>query len=158
MTEIDELVERGWKQEFSDGELIDYFKGLYLRYPKNPRLSYEYGGVYDYLGKEDEAIPLYKEALALGISGSFRIKTLIQMGSTYRNLGKFDESKQVLELAVKESGGDSAAVIFLSMTLFSSGEAGKAALLALRHIYKEDKGLVQRYRRSIGNYLDELEG
>lgn len=157
MAELNELIEKGWNSDFSEQELMDYFKELYLRHPKNPRLSYEFGGVFDYLGKEEEAIPLYMEALELGISGSFRIKTLIQMGSTYRNLGKFNESKRALEMAIAESGGDPAAVIFLSLTLWSSGETGKSAILALRHIYQEDRGLVQRYRRSIGNYLNELD-
>ena len=157
MNELDDLIEMGWKQGFSDDELLDYFKDLYLRFPKNSRLSYEYGGAHDYLGKEEEAIPLYKEALELGISGSFRIKTLIQLGSSYRNLGRLEESMEVLEKAVEESEGDPAAVIFLSLTLWSSGKAGEATLLALRHIYRENGGLVQRYRRSLGNYLKELE-
>lgn len=52
---------------------------------------------------------------------------------------------------------DPATVIFLSMTLWSSGKIREAAILAMRHIYNGNHGLVQRYKRSKGNYLDELE-
>lgn len=157
MDDIENLIQNGWNQEHSEDELLNYFKKLYFQFPKNPRISYEYGGVFDFLGKENEAIPLYLEALQLGLSGSFRIKALIQLGSTYRNIGKFEESRNVLEKAVKESDGDPAALIFLSLTLWSAGKSGEATLLALRHIYRENQGLVQRYRRSIDNYLNELE-
>lgn len=156
MDELDKLIEQGWEKQLSDQDLVAFFKDLYSNYPKNPRLSYELGGVYDYLGREEEAITLYEEALNLGISGSFRVKTLIQMGSTLRNLGEFVKSQKTLEIAVDESGGDPASIIFLSLTLLSSGKEKEAALLALHHIYSESSGLVQRYKRSIGNYLEEV--
>lgn len=157
MKGIDELIEKGWKLDLGENELISYFRDLYETYPGNARLAYEYGGVFDSLGMEKEAIPLYQEALKLGIDGPFRIKTLIQMGSTYRNLNKFEESMELLEMAVEESGGDPAAIIFLSLTLLSSGKEKDAALLALRHICEKENGLVKRYRNSIENYLNELE-
>lgn len=157
MTELDELIQNGWKQQFSEQERINYFKELYKTYPNNSRISYEYGGVYDSIGRESEAIPLYQEALNLGISGSFRVQTLIQMGSSYRNLDQFEESKRILQMALRESDGDPAAVITLCLTLWSSGLKEQAALLALRHIYHEEHGLVLRYKRSLGNYLDEIE-
>lgn len=158
MDKIEEFVELGWQREMTDEERLEYFGEIYRRFPKNPRLSYEYGGVFDYLGIEEKAIPLYNEAIEGGLSGSFRIKALIQLGSSYRNVGRYRESQEVLEIALRESENDPAAVIFLSLTLLSSGKSSEAALLALRHIYNGDGELLHRYRKPIGSYLKEIEG
>ena len=51
------------------------------------RASYERGSLHDSLGEEDAAIPLYRAALADGLSDDLRTQATIQLASTLRNLG-----------------------------------------------------------------------
>jgi tetratricopeptide (TPR) repeat protein len=53
---------------------------------------YERGGRHDSAGREDEAIPLYEQALAAGLSGELRARCLLQLGSSLRNVGRVDEA------------------------------------------------------------------
>lgn len=45
---------------------------------------------------EEKAIPLYVEALKLGLGGSYRIMAVIQLGSSYRNMKRYEESREKL--------------------------------------------------------------
>ena len=62
--------------------------------PSNAVDLYERGGEHDSAGREEEAIPLYEQALAAGLAGEIRARCLLQLGSSLRNVGlpRFDEN------------------------------------------------------------------
>lgn len=42
---------------------------------------------YDFLGHEDNAIPLYEEAIRIGLNAEYEAYALLQLGSSLRNVG-----------------------------------------------------------------------
>ena len=48
------------------------------------------------MGHSDRAVPLYERALAIGLTGENRRRSVIQMASSIRNLGRPEESVALL--------------------------------------------------------------
>lgn len=113
---------------------------------------FERASAYDYVGREAEAEPCYRGALAAGLAGERRPRALIQLASTLRNLGRAAEGVDLLRTeAVGEELADVGAA-FLALMLVDAGRPDEAvgrALLALaRHL--------PEYRRAVTFYADEL--
>jgi hypothetical protein len=108
----------------------------------------------DSTGRPDAAEPLYREALAAGLTGIRRRRAVIQLASTLRNLGRADESVALLT-AEREAGSDElddAVVAFLALALTDVGRDREAAGLALEAL----AGHLPRYNRSLAAYAREL--
>jgi thioredoxin-like negative regulator of GroEL len=111
---------------------------------------YELASAQDSTGHSDLAVPLYRQALELGLGDDRRRQAVIQLASSLRNLGQASESVELLT-AEREAGSDElddAVDAFLALALVDAGrerEAVSVALLALaRHM--------TRYQRSLTNY------
>lgn len=118
------------------------------------RDAYEGGSDFDSNGHSDLAVPLYREALELGLDESLRRQAVIQLASSLRNLGEAEESVALLraELAAGSDELDDAVRAFLALALVDTGherEAVSVALLAL-------SGHLTRYQRSLTKYAREL--
>lgn len=121
---------------------------------------FERASAYDYVGREAEAEPCYRKALAAGLAGERRPRALIQLASTLRNLGRAAEGADLLraEAADGDQNPDQnpdladVRTAFLALMLLDSGRPDEAvgrALLALaRHL--------PEYRRAVTYYADEL--
>lgn len=113
----------------------------------------------DSTGLPDKAEPLYRAALKSGLSGYRRRRALIQLASTLRNLGRAEES---VELLTAERGRpdadesvatlDDALDAFLALALVDTGREKEAAGLALAALAKH----LPRYNRSLGYYATHL--
>jgi tetratricopeptide (TPR) repeat protein len=120
----------------------------------DPLRPYELGSAWDSTGHSDKAVPLYREALALGLEGRLRREAVIQLASSLRNLGRAKESAQLLTAERERSSDelDDAVSAFLALALADCGrerEAVSVALLALGpHL--------PRYQRSVRNYARDL--
>src|SRR5256885_45495 len=66
------------------------------RPPGDPVGLFELASANDSTGHEDRAAPLYRQALAAGLSGQRRRRAVIQLASPLRNLGQVDESVRLL--------------------------------------------------------------
>ncbi|BDC17578.1 tetratricopeptide repeat protein [Acidianus sp. HS-5] len=151
--DIEKLIEEGYKKP--DEELEDYFKKLYQEFGDNPRVIYEYANVLDYLGKEKEAIPLYREALRKGITGKYHDMCLIQLASSLRLVGELDESYEILSDIYNKSKEPSS-LLFLSLTMFNLGRASEAFCLMFKHILGRNEGFLGEYRRALTQYIDGI--
>lgn len=112
----------------------------------------EWGGIHDSLGLEDEAIPLYRRALARGLDPQRQVQVTIQLASTLRNVGALDEAVALLAAAPDVPALGGARRAFLALALHSAGrpdEALREALLALADT-------LPRYQRSVRGYADAL--
>src|SRR6185369_6644024 len=98
-------------------EAIAHFKLLLDEYPDDPRVLYEYGGAFDSAGREHEAIPLYRQALAKGLSGDYLPGFYLQMASTLRNIGELAEAVTILEAACRQYPERPSLKLFLALTL-----------------------------------------
>jgi hypothetical protein len=108
----------------------------------------------DSTGRPDAAEPLYREALAAGLTGIRRRRAVIQLASSVRNLGRADESVALLT-AERDAGSDElddAVVAFLALALADVGREREAAGLALEAL----AGHLPRYNRSLAAYAREL--
>ncbi|SDI17286.1 tetratricopeptide repeat protein [Chryseobacterium jejuense] len=116
--------------------------------------EFEVACAFDSTGHEEEAEPLYRTALDLGLSGLRRRRARIQLASTLRNNGKIEESIDILR-EEKENYSDElndAVDSFLALSLSSAGEYREALSLALKAISKH----LPRYNNSLNRYAENL--
>lgn len=122
--------------------------------PGNPIASFEMASAYDSMGHPERAVPLYREALAAGLTGEPRRRATIQLASSLRNLGEADESVKLLSAERERcsDGLDDAVAAFLALALVDTGQAREALWLALDALSRH----LPRYNRSLKNYAADL--
>lgn len=125
---------------------------------QNPSIWYQCAWVHDNLGKEREAIPFYKQALEFGLSGEDRQGALLGLGSTYRTLGMYENSKEVFEMAIKEYPERREFQVFYAMVRFNLKEYNYAMEILLKQLIEtsNDEG-IQSYHKAIHFYSDKLD-
>lgn len=108
----------------------------------------------DSTGHSDLAVPLYQQALELGLKGERRRRTVIQMASSLRNIGRASESVALLT-AERNAGSDDlddAVSAFLALALVDTGREREAVSLALTALSRH----MTRYQRSLANYAQQI--
>ena len=157
MTDWDDRVAAVWTDDaLDDAERVRRIDALAAeRSEGDGRALFERAGARDSAGLEAEAEPLYRAALEAGLDDEVRTQAVIQLASTIRNLGKLDEALDLLR-AEYERDGDAplrdAAAAFYALALVSSGEAVRAASVALTALAPH----LPRYTRSVAAYAREL--
>jgi len=115
---------------------------------------FELASAHDSTSQEAQAAPLYRQALAAGLTGVRRRRAVIQLASTLRNLDRAEESVAMLR-AERETGSDAlddAVVAFLALALVDTGREREALALALTALSRH----LPRYNRSLANYARAL--
>ncbi|BBD72686.1 hypothetical protein HS1genome_1075 [Sulfodiicoccus acidiphilus] len=153
--DIEELIRKGLEEP--DRKIEEYFKGLYERYGEDPRVIYEYANVLDYLGKEWDAIPLYKRALEKGLVGERKDMCLIQLASSLRVVGELKESYTILEEVYRRTR-DPSSLLFLALTLSDMGRKERAICLLAIRLLEGNEGLLPNYKRALKEYFQEMCG
>jgi tetratricopeptide (TPR) repeat protein len=148
-------VDRYWAEVDLDdeaGALAGMRALVEERGPDDAVALFEWAGIHDSLGLEDEAVPLYRRALATGLDGERTVRATIQLASTLRNLGQVDEAVDLLRAApdVPELGG--ARRGFLALALHSRGDDAAALREALTAL----ADTLPLYQRSMRAYAAEL--
>jgi hypothetical protein len=118
----------------------------------DPVALFERACARDTAGRESEAEPLYRAALASGaLSACRHARASIQLASTLRHLGRFEESEQLLRAQLERcrTEGPQAALhdetrAILAFTWLAQGKAVAAACLALETLAPH----LSRYNRS----------
>jgi tetratricopeptide (TPR) repeat protein len=111
---------------------------------------FELGGAFDSTGHSDQAVPLYRQALELGLEGERRRRAVIQLSSSLRNLGEAAESVRLLR-AEREVGLDhlsDAVDAVLALALVDVGREREAVSVAVSALTRH----MTRYQRSMTNY------
>ncbi|MEU1970564.1 tetratricopeptide repeat protein [Microbacterium sp. NPDC019599] len=152
----EDRVAAAWAADVTDAERIALIDALAAERPEGDAVAlFERAGARDSAGLEAEAEPLYRRALDAGLDEDRRVQAVIQLASTIRNLGKVDESLALLR-AEYEKGSDAAlhdaAAAFYALALVSSGDAVRAASVALQALAPH----LPRYTRSVTGYAREL--
>lgn len=121
---------------------------------KDPDATYEWASVHDFLGLEEQAIPLYEAALAAGLTGDRRPQALIQLASSLRNVGRAAEAVAVLRDLGDRSNPvvGAAAQAFLALALHDLGEPDEALRVALLALAPT----LPLYARAVTAYAEEL--
>jgi len=153
-----EINESGWRYKDAPTRLVQYFRDLVYKYPTTGRAKFELANALDYLGEETQAIPLYEEAISLGLSEEYQAYARLQLGSSLRNVGRFQEAESLLRDAERLYPHMPSISMFLALALHSSGRWNVSLKVALQamlwHIKTHD---VERCRPALENYIQELD-
>jgi len=93
----------------------------------DPAALFESASVRDYLGRESDAEPLYRAAIAAGLDGERRPQAVIQLASTLRNLGRAEEAVALLSDHLERHAADewtAPGAAFLALALVSAVASG----------------------------------
>jgi tetratricopeptide (TPR) repeat protein len=146
---------RALEKEGSEQEAIDYFRKLVKEVPDNARVEFEFAGAYDFAGFEADAIPHYRRAIELGLSGEDLPRVYVQLGSSLRNVGEHAEAVKFLAEGVARFPEYRALKIFLALAQHSANQP-KQALITLLDTLLVDADKLDGYQRAIAYYVDEL--
>jgi tetratricopeptide (TPR) repeat protein len=136
-------------------DLVRRIDAIAAERPDDPLALFERGGARDSTGDEAGAEEFYRLALAAGLPDDERAQCVIQLASTVRNLGRPEESLELLR-AEFEGRPDSpyadAAVAFAALALVDLDRPVEA-VAALLHALTPH---LPRYHRSVPAYADAL--
>lgn len=130
---------------------IEGITALAAHRPGTPEAEFELGSAYDFAGREAEAEPRYRAALAGELDEARRPRAVIQLASTLRNLGRPEESLELLGDSLPDRYADAQAA-FTALALLDAGREREAALTALGAL----AGRLPVYGRAVGSYVEEL--
>ena len=159
MPDLDAQIEVGLalEREGKEQEAIEYFRRLAERYPDDPRVRFEYAGAHDFAGNEAEAIPIYREALRLGLEDAELRRLYVQLGSSLRNVRQHEEAVQVLTEGCSHFPDYLPLRIFRAFALYSAGQNQEALVELLETLLAHpDPHVLDRSARAIRYYTDEI--
>jgi hypothetical protein len=141
--------------DYSEKDFLSRMEELVSELPTDsPVAAFELAGAFDATDHTELAVPLYRQALELGLDGPRRRQAVIQMASSLRTLGQVSDSIALLR-AERESGSDElddAVSAFLALALVDSGHEREALSLALTALSRH----LPMYQRSVAGYAAEL--
>lgn len=158
---IDEEWERragaAWAaiDEYDEEAFRAVIDGLAAELPAgHPVAAFERACAFDSTGRPDLAEPLYREALAGELPGERRRRAVIQLASTVRNLGRPQESVELLtqELGRGSDHLDDAVRAVLALALTDAGREREAVSVAVGALAAH----LPRYQRSMAAYARAL--
>ena len=116
--------------------------------------AFERAATHDRAGREAEAIPEYEEALRLGLPDGVRRRALLGLGSSLRNVGRFDDAVRVLDDACAHFPDDHALRAFRALAVASAGRCEPALGDALLLVAEQVE--LAGYARALRKYAGEL--
>ena len=126
--------------------------------PNNATYQYQMAWCNDSLGYEKAAVPFYKRAIELGLPLEQLKGAYLGLGSTYRTLGQYEESRAVLSDGLKAFPDNNELKVFYAMTLYNIGDHNEAMQYLLHVITNTTNDEeVLKYKRAIEFYKDRLD-
>src|SRR5260221_2479214 len=106
--------------DHTEEEFLPRMEQLAAELPADSAVAaFERAGSLDSTGHSDLAVPLYRQALELGLNDERRRRAVIQMASSLRNIGQASESVALLtaERELESDDLDDAVSAFLALAL-----------------------------------------
>ena len=107
MAVITELIDAGLqlKQQGNLRGAIEHFRQLLATYPGNARIRFELAGAWRAFAVPEQALPLYRELLALpkgqGLPPKDMPRLYTHLGATLLTLGEIDEARETIEAGLR---------------------------------------------------------
>lgn len=148
-------IELRTQKQFTKAEKI--FCELISEYPESGETFYHYAWLCDNMERELEAYPKYEKALELGLEKEDLEGCYLGLGSTYRCIGEYEKSVNLLEKAISEFPENGEFKVFKAMSLYNLNNYEEAMKILLNLIGEtsNDRG-IQNYRKAIKYYSDKL--
>jgi hypothetical protein len=111
---------------------------------------FERACAFDSTSHSDKAVPLYRQALHVGLEGIRRRRAVIQMSSSLRNIGDAAQAVELLTAELEQPSDelDDAVHAVLALCLVELGRGREAVSHAVGALAKH----LPRYQRSMANY------
>jgi tetratricopeptide (TPR) repeat protein len=148
--------------ELREGGDLEQARALLLELraerPDDAQVALQTAWVHDSLGYEEEAVGHYEAALAGELSDDELRPLLLGLGSTYRTLGRDEDSDRTFREAIERFPDFRPLRVFHAMTEYNLGRP-REAVRALIEVLLETTSDPQilRYRRSLGAYAEDLD-
>jgi tetratricopeptide (TPR) repeat protein len=156
---FDKEVARSWalNREGRAEEALAILQDLVERYPNDPRAHFEYAGCLDFQGREADAVAPYRRARELGLDGDDLPRLYVQLGSTLRNVGEFEEAERFLREGRERFPNHAGIKAFHALALVSAGRGTEAVVTLLDLINANADAIdLDGYDRALRAYTDEL--
>jgi cyanophycin synthetase len=154
--ELEPAIRELWDLQDAQAR-IDAAAQLRAAHPGDARLVYEHASAFDAAGMEQEAIALYREALAADLREPHRHRARLQLASSLRVTGRPDLAYSLLTELAAERPGSVAVEAFRALAGLDSGHAATVVAdlvdALLQHAGDEDS---QGYRDVLHRYAAEL--
>ncbi|MDQ0648722.1 tetratricopeptide (TPR) repeat protein [Microbacterium natoriense] len=152
---IDEVWADATGEEVGD-EIIARIDALAAeRGADDARAEFERAGARDSAGRPAEAVELYRRALELGLDAEHRPQAVVQLASSLRNLGEFDQALAVIraeeEISADGPYRDAVAAVH-ALVLASAGQPARGLSVALLALVPH----LPRYHRSMTAYAHDI--
>lgn len=146
------------RTEGKELEALEIFQQLLKESPHVADLHFQCAWTLDRLGMERQAVDFYKQALHLGLNQDKKKAAMLGLGSTYRCLGLYHESKTILLEAMNAFPNEKQFNTFFAMTLYNLEEY-EHAMEALLHIITETTNdeNIKSYKHAIEFYASRLD-
>lgn len=157
MGDWQQRVDAVWAMAYerAESETLAAIEALVAERPSSdPNALFEAAGARDFVGREAEAEPLYREALAGGLPEPWRGQAVIQLASTLRNLGHPAQAMALLNDMLRAHPAHElrdAARAFLALALLDLGRSADAVREALHTLAPH----LPLYGRAVSAYADE---
>lgn len=165
LSKVEGFISDEWEQRlselwasisnYSEEQFLARMEELAAELPADSAVAvFERAGSLDSTGHSELAVPLYREALELGLQGERRRRAVIQMASSLRNIGQVQESVALLTAEINADSDhlDDAVSAFLALALVDMGREREAVSLALTALSRH----MTRYQRSLANYAKQI--
>ncbi|MCR8645209.1 tetratricopeptide repeat protein [Paenibacillus sp. N1-5-1-14] len=131
---------------------------LVAKSPQDAYLNYQCAWSFDVLGLESQAVPYYEAAIALGLSGSDLEGAYLGLGSTYRTIADYNNSKRIFEQGMEQFPNNKVLPVFYAMTLYNLQEHDRAMEVLLLKLIEttSDEGILG-YSKAIQFYSNQLD-
>ena len=129
-----------------------------IEHPAHAELHYEVASLHDMLGREAQAIPLYRKAIELGLGEASLRGALLGLGSSYRTTGRHAEALATFDEALARFPDAAEFKVFRAMVCYNLGRSkeGMESLLAVLTATTTDPAIAP-YRRAIALYAEDLD-
>ena len=142
-----------------DVSRVEWAQSLQASRPGDARLVHELASALDAAGREQEAIDLYRKALAAGLREPHRHRARIQLASSLRVTGQAELAHSLLTELSHERPGSVAVESFRALAAVDTGRAREAVAdlvdMLLHHAGDED---ALSYQRALHAYAAQLRG
>ena len=141
--------------EMEESRLL--FLELVQDFPMDGEINFQCGQTHDALGLEEEALEYYEKAINIGLPDEMLQDAYVCLGSTYKVLGAYQKSLEVLLKGQELFPNYSPLKIFLSLTLYSLNDHSRALEIVLKTLLEttNDEG-IKNYSRALKYYSEHL--
>jgi len=137
---------------------LHFLNDLSSANPKDPSIYYQIAWTHDALGKEADAVPAYEKAIALGLAADEIEGAYLGLGSTYRALGDYNNSKRVFQEGIARFPNNGALKVFYALTLHNLKDHAKAMETLIQELVRSTSDeTTKAYGRALLYYSDKLE-